>query len=125
MLNVQWINLTEARIGILRCRSLPPPVPVISQASLTVVPSGSVLTQADTAAVRVIRVFGNTNIGVAVTLASSSDLHVSDAVVIRLQHLRIHEHFVSERVQTNENNSEILEQSELCCRCTISPDICG
>ena len=80
---------------------------MVPQAGLAVVSRGAVLTQADAATVRVIRVFRNTNIGVAVTLASSSDLHVSNSVVIRLQHLRVHEHFVSEGVQTNENNSEI------------------
>ena len=63
------------------------------------------LTQTDTATVRVIRLFGNTDIGVAVTFTAPSNLEVGDPVVVRLQHFRVHEHFVSESVETDERNS--------------------
>ena len=98
-------SLTQASVGVLRGGSLPPPVPVVPQTSLAVVSGGSVLTQTNTTTVRVIRVFGNTNIGVAVTFAAASHLEVSDPVVVRLQHFRVHEHFVSESVEADERNS--------------------
>ena len=97
-------HLTKARVGVLRGGSLPSPVPVISQASLTVVSSSSVLTQADAAAGWVRGVFRNTDIGVSVTLTPPSHLQVSNPVVIRFQHLGIHEDLVSESVQSDENN---------------------
>ena len=105
-------HLTKARVGILRRGSLPPPVPVIPQASLTVVSGGSVFTQTNTTTVRVIRLFGNTNIGVAVTFTSPSNLEVSDPVVVRLQHFRVHEDLVSESVETDERNSGNQRQLE-------------
>ena len=78
---------------------------MVTQASLAVVSGGSVFTQTNTSAVRVIRVFGNTNIGVAVTFTSPSNLEVSDPVVVRLQHFRVHEDLVSESVEADERNS--------------------
>ena len=63
------------------------------------------LTQTNTTAVRVIRIFGNTNIGVAVTFTAASNLEVSDPVVVGLQHFRVHEDLVSESVEANERNS--------------------
>ena len=97
-------HLTEARVGVLRGGSLPSPVPVVSQASLTVVSSSAVLTQADAAAGGVRGIFRNADIGMTVTLTPASNLQVSDPVVIRFQHLRVHEHLVSESVQSDENN---------------------
>ena len=99
-------DLTKARVGVLRGGSLPPPVPVVPQTSLAVVSGGSVLTQTNTTTVRVIRLFGNTNIGVAVTFTSSSNLEVSDPVVVRLKHFRIRELLVSESVKMDKRNSE-------------------
>ena len=78
---------------------------MVTQASLTVVSGGSVFTQTNTATVRIIRLFGNTDIGVAVTFTSPSNLEVSDPVVVRLQHFRVHEDLVSESVETDERNS--------------------
>ena len=98
-------DLTKARVGVLRGGSLPPPVPVIPQTSLAVVSGGSVLTQTNATAVRVIRIFGNTNIGVAVTFTAASNLEVSDPVVVGLQHFRVHEDLVSESVEADERNS--------------------
>ena len=78
---------------------------MVPQASLAVVSGGSVFTQTDTAAVWVIRIFGNTDVGVAVTFTSPSNLEVSDPVVVRLQHFRVLEHLVSEGVEADERNS--------------------
>ena len=78
---------------------------MVPQASLAVVSGGSVFTQTNTTTVRVIRLFGNTNIGVAVTFTSPSNLEVSDPVVVRLQHFRVHEDLVSESVEADERNS--------------------
>ena len=78
---------------------------MVPQASLAVVSGGSVFTQTNTTTVRVIRLFGNTNIGVAVTFTSASNLEVSDPVVVRLQHFRVHEDLVSESVEADERNS--------------------
>lgn len=100
-------HLTEAGVGILCCCSLPPSVPVVPKTGLAVVSGGPVLTQANTRTVRVIQIFLDTNIGVAVTLTSPSNLEVSDAVVIRLQHYRVHEDLVSESVETDERDSYI------------------
>ena len=104
--------LTKAGVGILRCCSLPPPVPVVRQASLAVISRGSVFTQTDTATVRVIRLFRNTDIGVAVTFTPPSNLEVSDPVVVRLQHFRVHEHLVTEGVEADERNSAKQKQSK-------------
>ena len=78
---------------------------MVPQAGLAVVSRGAVLTQADAAAGWVCRVFRDADIGVAVTLTPAAHLQVGDPVVIRLQHFRVHEDFVSECVQPNENNS--------------------
>ena len=83
---------------------------MVPQASLAVISGGSVLTQTDTATVRVIRLFGNTDIGVAVTFTPPSNLEVSDPVVVRLQHFRVHEHLVSEGVEADERNSADKKQ---------------
>ena len=85
---------------------------MVPQASLAVVSGGSVFTQTDTAAVWVIRIFGNTDVGVAVTFTSPSNLEVSDPVVVRLQHFRVHEDLVSESVETDERNSGNQRQLE-------------
>ena len=85
------------------------------------------LTQTNATTVRVIRLFGNTNIGVAVTLAPASHLEVSDPVVVRLQHFRVHEHFVSESVEADERNS--AKQKELNIsrdeKAVVRPDVGG
>ena len=104
--------LTQARVGILRRGSLPPPVPVVPQTGLAVVSGSSVFAQTNTTTVRVIRLFGNTNIGVAVTFTSASNLEVSDPVVVRLQHFRVHEHLVTEGVKADERNSAKQKQSK-------------
>ena len=78
---------------------------MVPQASLAVISRGSVFTQTDTATVRVIRLFRNTDIGVAVTFTPPSNLEVSDPVVVRLQHFWVHEHLVSEGVEADERNS--------------------
>ena len=83
---------------------------MIPQTSLAVVSGGSVLTQTNTTTVRVIRLFGNTNIGVAVTFTSPSNLEVSDPVVVRLQHFRVHEDLVSESVEADERNPASQKQ---------------
>ena len=85
-------HLTEARVGVLRGGSLPSPVPVVSQASLTVVSSSAVLTQADAAAGGVRGIFRDpADIGMTVTLTPAFNLQVTDPVVIRFQHLRVTE----------------------------------
>ena len=85
---------------------------MVPQASLAVISGGSVLTQTDTATVRVIRLFGNTDIGVAVTFTAPSNLEVGDPVVVRLQHFRVHEDLVSEGVEADERNSAKQKQSK-------------
>ena len=78
---------------------------MVTQASLAVVPGGSVFTQTNKTTGRVGRLFGNTNIGVAVTVTSPSNLEVRDPVVERLQRRRVREVLLSENVEADERNS--------------------
>ena len=85
------------------------------------------LTQTNTTTVRVIRLFGNTNIGVAVTFTSPSNLEVSDPVVVRLQHFRVHEDLVSESVEADERNSGKQKKLDICRdeKAVARPDVGG
>ena len=100
---------------------------MVPQASLAVVSGGSVLTQTNTTTVRVIRIFGNTNIGVAVTFTAPSNLEVSDPVVVRLQHFRVHEDLVSESVEADERNSGKQKELDICLgeKAVARPDVGG
>ena len=92
-------QLTETRVCILGCCPLPAPVPVVGQTGLAVVARGPVFAQTDAAAARVLRVAGDADVGVTVTLAPTAHYEVSDGVVIGLQHLGVTKHLVTKCVQ--------------------------
>ena len=63
-------------------------------------------TETDAAAVRVLRVTGDANIGVSVTLASAANNEMGDAVVVGLKYFGIPKHFISKSVQIPQRNSK-------------------
>ena len=62
-------------------------------------------TETDAAAVWVLRVTRDTDIGVSVTLTSATNYEVSDAVVVGLKDFGISKHFISKCVQIHQRNS--------------------
>ena len=57
------------------------------------------LAQADAAAARVLRVAGDADVGVTVTLAPPAHYEVGDSVVIGLQHLWVSKYLITESVE--------------------------
>ena len=77
---------------------------MVGQTCLAVVARGPVFAQTDAAACRVLRVAGDADVGVAVTLAPAAHDEVGDGVVVGLQHLRVTEHLVTECIQIAQRN---------------------
>ena len=80
---------------------------MVGQTCLAVVARGPVFAQTDAAACRVLRVAGDANVGVAVTLAPPAHNEVGDSVVIGLQHLRVSKHLVSEGVEIPQRDPDM------------------
>ena len=77
---------------------------MVRQTGLAVVASGSVFAQTDAATGRVLRVAGDADVRVTVTLAPAAHNEVGDGVVIGLQHLWVSKHLITECVKILEGD---------------------
>ena len=72
---------------------------MVRQTGLAVVASGPVFAKTDAATGRVLRVAGDADVRVTITLAPAAHNEMGDGVVIGLQHLWISKHLITECVK--------------------------
>ena len=75
---------------------------MIGKTSLTIISGGSVFAKTDAATIRVLWVTRDADIGVAVTLAPTTNNEMGDAVVVGLKNFGISEHFISKCIQISQ-----------------------